>query len=130
MVTMQFELVSPESRVASFEADSVELPGSDGDMTVMAGHASLITTLRPGLIRARSAERTSEHVVTGGFVEVTAAGVSVLAERVIPAAEATAEAFTAIAGDEAKAAESLTGAARDAADTRVACLRALAAGLN
>ena len=130
MATMQFELVSPESRVASFEADSVELPGSDGDMTVMADHASLVTTLRPGFIRARSGEQTSEHVVTGGFVEVTAAAVSVLAERVIPAAEATAEAFTAIADDEAKAAESLTGAARDAADTRIACLKTLAGGLN
>ena len=127
---MQFELVAPESRVASFEADSVELPGSDGDMTVMADHASLVTTLRPGFIRARSGERTSEHVVTGGFVEVTAEGVSVLAERVIAASDATAEALTEIAGEESKAAESLTGAARDAADTRIACLKALAAGLS
>jgi len=97
---MQFELVSPESRIASFEADSVELPGSEGDMTVMADHASLVTTLRPGFIRARSNLKTTEHIVTGGFVEVTAAGVSVLAERVVPAAEATAEVFKAIAEDE------------------------------
>ena len=130
MAPMQFELVSPESRIASFEADSVELPGSEGDMTVMADHASLVTTLRPGFIRARSNLKTTEHIVTGGFVEVTAAGVSVLAERVVPAAEATAEVFKAIAEDEEKAAEPLVGASRDAAETRIACLKAISAGLS
>ena len=47
---MQFELVSPERSLASLVAVSVEIPGADGDMTVMSDHAPTITTLRPGLL--------------------------------------------------------------------------------
>ena len=49
--TMQFDLVSPERRVAALEVTSVQIPGADGDMTAMPGHAPLITTLRPGILR-------------------------------------------------------------------------------
>ncbi len=51
---MQFELVSPERNLASLDAASVKVPGADGDMTVMMGHAPTITMLRPGLLRGRS----------------------------------------------------------------------------
>ena len=128
--TMQFELVSPERRVASMEVDSVELPGSEGDMTVMAGHASLVTTLRPGILRAHSGDSSVEHVVTGGFVEVTASAASVLADVVLSREEATPEALQGLVAEEENAAKSLTGALKDASDIRVACLKALAGRLN
>ena len=126
---MQFDLVAPERRVASLEVDSVELPGSDGDMTIMADHASLVTTLRPGIIRTLSGGNADEHVVTGGFVEVTAKSTSVMADLVIPVEEATAKMIDDIAADESRAAESLEGARRDVADTRIACLKALSTKL-
>lgn len=88
--TLQFDLVSPERRLASVAATEVQIPGSDGDMTAMEGHAPTITTLRPGILRAVSAEGTKAYVVTGGFAEITATGVSVLAERAIPVEEASA----------------------------------------
>ncbi|MDO7732626.1 MAG: F0F1 ATP synthase subunit epsilon, partial [Paracoccaceae bacterium] len=45
---VQFDLVSPERRLASVQAVEVQIPGADGDMTAMEGHAPTITTLRPG----------------------------------------------------------------------------------
>ena len=100
--TMQFDLVSPERRVASLEVTSVQIPGADGDMTAMPGHAPLITTLRPGILRVESTGGTQEYVVTGGFAEI-GENLSVLAERALPREEMTQEIFDAIL-EEARAA--------------------------
>jgi F-type H+-transporting ATPase subunit epsilon len=99
---MQFDLVSPERRVASLEVTSVQIPGADGDMTAMPGHAPLITTLRPGILRVESTGGTQEYVVTGGFAEI-GENLSVLAERALPREEMTQETFDAIL-EEARAA--------------------------
>lgn len=80
---MQFELVSPERNLASLDAASVTVPGADGDMTVMIGHAPTITMLRPGLLRVEVNDAVQEFVVTGGFAEIGATGMSVLAERAV-----------------------------------------------
>jgi F-type H+-transporting ATPase subunit epsilon len=87
---LQFDLVSPERRLASVQASEVQLPGAAGDLTAMEGHAPTITTLRPGVLRAVSAEGTKSYVVTGGFAEISATGVSVLAERAVPVDELNA----------------------------------------
>ena len=100
--TMQFDLVSPERRVASLEVTSVQIPGADGDMTTMPGHAPLITTLRPGILRVESTGGTQEYVVTGGFAEM-GENLSVLAERALPREEMTRETFDIIL-EEARAA--------------------------
>ena len=87
--TLQFDLVSPERKLASVAATEVQIPGADGDLTAMGGHSPTITTLRPGVLRVIGASGTQAYVVTGGFAEITASGVSVLAERAIPLDEAT-----------------------------------------
>ena len=102
---MQFDLVSPERRLASYEATSVLIPGSEGDMTVMAEHAPVITTLRPGVLKVDGAEGTQEYVVSGGFAEINGAGVTVLAERAVPRADITQEDMDAMF-EEAQAAYS------------------------
>lgn len=80
--TMQFELVSPERRLASAEAREVQIPGAEGDMTAMPDHAPTITTLRPGMVTVTATDgSTSRYAVTGGFAQVEAGAVSVLAER-------------------------------------------------
>lgn len=79
--TMQFDLVSPERKLASVLAREVRIPGADGDLTAMPDHAPLITTLRPGILTVVSAEGTTSYAVTGGFAEISSQGVSVLAER-------------------------------------------------
>lgn len=88
---MQFDLVSPERRLASVSAREVQIPGSDGDLTAMAGHVPTITTLRPGVLRVIHAGGTDEFVVSGGFAEITATGVSVLAEQALPRADLSPE---------------------------------------
>lgn len=93
MANVQFDLVSPERRLASVEATEVQIPGADGDMTAMANHAPTITTLRPGVLRVLHAGGTDEYVVSGGFAEITATTVSVLAEQALPRAEMTQEVF-------------------------------------
>ena len=78
---MQFDLVSPERRVASYKASSVAIPGADGNMTAMPNHAPLITTLRPGVLHVEGEQGTEEYIVTGGFAQITPDGISVLAEE-------------------------------------------------
>ncbi|WP_299676325.1 F0F1 ATP synthase subunit epsilon [uncultured Roseobacter sp.] len=94
--TTQFDLVSPERRLASAAVTSVQIPGADGDMTAMAGHAPTITTLRPGVLSTEGPDGTSDYVVTGGFAEITAEGVTVLAERAMPKSEVTADDMAAL----------------------------------
>ncbi|MCZ7677072.1 MAG: F0F1 ATP synthase subunit epsilon [Roseovarius sp.] len=91
--TVQFDLVSPERRLASVAARDVRLPGVEGDMTVLPDHARLITTLRPGIVRVTSADGEREYVVTGGFAEINPESISVLAERAIAREDITQEHF-------------------------------------
>jgi F-type H+-transporting ATPase subunit epsilon len=92
---MQFDLVSPERRIATLEVSAVQIPGTDGDLTAMPGHAPLITTIRPGILRVESTEGAKEYVVTGGFAEI-GEGLSVLAEKALPRDEMTQETFDEI----------------------------------
>mmetsp|Transcript_22961 Transcript_22961/g.38659 ORF Transcript_22961/g.38659 Transcript_22961/m.38659 type:complete len:138 (+) Transcript_22961:4632-5045(+) len=110
---MQFELVSPERSLASLDASSVQIPGADGDMTVMSDHAPTITTLRPGMLRVEAAGTTHEYVVTGGFAEIGAQGVSVLAEQAVAKGDMTQDQMDAMYGE----AEEALSRAKDAAAT-------------
>lgn len=91
--TVQFDLVSPERLLSSVAAKEVQIPGAEGDLTAMPDHAPLITTLRPGVLKVISDKGTDEYVVTGGFAEINAESISVLAERAIPRADVTQEQF-------------------------------------
>lgn len=80
--TMQFDLVSPERSLESRLVREVRLPGSDGDLTALPGHAPVILTLRPGMVTLVGEDgRAVEFVVTGGFAEISPEGVTLLAER-------------------------------------------------
>ncbi len=97
--TVQFDLVSPERLLASTQAKEVQIPGAEGDMTAMADHAPLITTLRPGLLKVSGNDGDAAYVVTGGFAEINSASISVLAERAIPQDEVTQEQFSEMMGE-------------------------------
>jgi F-type H+-transporting ATPase subunit epsilon len=90
--TMQFDLVSPERRLASGQVTAVQIPGVEGDLTAMPGHMPMITTLRPGVLRVSSEEGDKDYVVTGGFVEI-GEGLSVLAEKAVLRSEMTQETY-------------------------------------
>ena len=98
----QFDLVSPERRLTSVLATAVVIPGAEGDLTAMAGHAPTITSLRPGVLRVEAEGDTAEYVVTGGFAEI-ADGVTVLAERALPRPEVTQEIMDAWVAEAAEA---------------------------
>lgn len=123
--SVQFDLVSPERRLASFAATEVQIPGAMGDLTAMEGHAPAITTLRPGILRVIGNEGTKAYVVTGGFAEISATGVSVLAEQAVPLDELTAAKLDALVADAVEAAA--IGSDKDAADKTIADLDAMRA---
>jgi F-type H+-transporting ATPase subunit epsilon len=107
--TFKFELVSPERVLLDIDAEQVELPGSDGDFTVLAGHAPVISTLRPGTILARSATVKKSIFVKSGFVEVYPDSVVVLAESAFMTDEVDARFIEG----ELKAAEAALAGAND-----------------
>jgi F-type H+-transporting ATPase subunit epsilon len=123
--TLQFDLVSPERRLASVAATEVNIPGADGDLTAMEGHAPTITTLRPGILRAHGVDGVKSYVVTGGFAEITATGVSVLAERAVALEDITPALMDAMVADASEAAA--VSADKDTADKVVADLTAMRA---
>lgn len=80
---MTFELVSPEKKLASEEAEAVTIPGIQGDLTAMANHAPFLTTMRPGFVVVRNGASEDRYFVTGGFAEISDNVVSVLAEEAV-----------------------------------------------
>ncbi|MBC9245702.1 F0F1 ATP synthase subunit epsilon [Paracoccus sp. 11-3] len=98
--TMQFDLVSPERSLVSVPVREVRLPGNDGDLTAMPGHAPTIVTLRPGLVTVIGDDGSEiEFAVSGGFVEINPESVTLLAERGHPRAEMTQQVFNEMLTD-------------------------------
>jgi F-type H+-transporting ATPase subunit epsilon len=81
MAQLHFEFVSPERVLFSGDVDQVDLPGAEGDMGILAGHAPLVTALRPGIVTIYSGSTRELVVVVGGFAEVSPSGLTVLADR-------------------------------------------------
>src|SRR5882757_8693096 len=82
-----FDLVSPEKLLLSDTADMVTIPATEGYLGVMAGHAPVVTTLRPGMIDVLKDGVDSRFFIRGGFAEIGPAKVTILAEEAIPFAE-------------------------------------------
>lgn len=125
MATLQFDLVSPERKLASMEATEIEIPGSEGDFAAMGDHAPVLTTLRPGILRVKAGNDVTEYVVTGGFVELSSAGASVLAEQAMPKSETERSTIEAMIEDAKTAGANLEGTEKDLSDKRIADFSAL-----
>jgi F-type H+-transporting ATPase subunit epsilon len=123
--TMQFELVSPERKLASGQATSVLIPGADGDLTAMPDHAPVVTTLRPGILVVEMDGGKQEFAVTGGFAQVTAEGATVLADEAMPKAEVSSDVIQERISAAQEARDKAQGAERDDAEKRMADLAAL-----
>lgn len=82
MATFKFELVSPERILFSGDVVSVIIPSTEGEMTVLAGHAPLVATLKAGIVFVQtSGDNGKEFFVNGGLVEINAASTTILAEQ-------------------------------------------------
>jgi F-type H+-transporting ATPase subunit epsilon len=128
--TFKFELVTPERMMLSQDAAQVVVPGVEGEFTVLAGHAPVIAALRPGVVDATLADASTMRVfVRGGFAEVDADRLIVLAERAINVAELDAAGIAAeLQTAEAELAAATSDAARLAANSAVERLRLLQRG--
>ena len=77
----RFELVSPERILLSDQAEQAIVPGVEGEFTVLAGHAPVVSTMLPGVIHVKLSASSKGIYVDGGFVEVTGQAVTVLTEN-------------------------------------------------
>ena len=77
---LQLEVVTPERKVLSEPVNSVTVPGRNGEMQILPGHAALISELKTGVLSYSADGATHELHVSGGFVEISNDRVSVLAE--------------------------------------------------
>lgn len=80
MATFSFELVSPERVLFSGEATQVVVPASEGEITVLANHAPFMSALRAGVVTIDGGKRL---FVRGGFADVSASGLTLLAEQAV-----------------------------------------------
>ena len=80
MAELQLEVVTPERRVLSESVNSVTVPGRNGEMQILPGHAALISELQTGVLTYNQDGTNFQLHVSGGFVEVSDDRVSVLAE--------------------------------------------------
>lgn len=85
---LHYELVSPERLEREGEAHMVVVPGTEGDFGVLVGHAPMMTAIRPGeiVIYATANAQPERLHITGGFAEVSEAGLTILAEQLSAAA--------------------------------------------
>jgi F-type H+-transporting ATPase subunit epsilon len=131
MAKFQFDLVSPEKLLFSGKVDQVDVPGSEGDFGVLAGHAPLVTTLRPGiLVMHRDAEEL-RVVINGGFAEVNPAGLTVLADSAVPVEEFDRDLLASVIKDtEEDVGDATDDWKRDKLAHKLAQLKALQAALG
>jgi len=83
-MALHFELVTPARLVRSEDVHMVVVPGTEGEFGVLEGHAPFMSTIRDGAVKIyRTAGSEFESIdVRGGFAEVSASGLTVLAEHV------------------------------------------------
>ena len=130
MARFHFDLVSPERLLFSGEVDQVDVPGSEGDFGVLAGHAPLIAMLRPGIVSVLGAGPPARIVVADGYAEVNPAGLTVLAELATPLDEFDrAQLDDQISNTEDDVVDTPDGRQRDRLRRRLDQLRQLQAAL-
>ena len=105
----KFELVSPERLLVSEQVESVVIPGAEGEMTVMAHHAPVMTTIQPGVVTVKATSGQEErYVVFGGFADILSTGCTLLAESAVAVKDI----------DRADVARRIQEAREDAADAK------------
>jgi F-type H+-transporting ATPase subunit epsilon len=122
---LQLEIVTPERRVYSDEVDSVQVPGSEGELGVLPHHAPLVSTLGVGELRFRKGGVEESFAIVGGFLQVRPDKVVVLAETADMASEIDLEKAQEARREAERALESGYHEGADLAAARAALQQAL-----
>jgi F-type H+-transporting ATPase subunit epsilon len=131
MATFQFDLVSPDRLIFSDQVDQVDVPGTEGDFGVLAGHAPYVATLKPGIVTLHKGGEQKRVVVVGGFAEISATGLTILADMATALEDFdTAHLATEIKNTEEDAADTKDGRIKDKLEHRLSQLRALQAAVG
>ncbi len=120
----KFELVSPERLLMSARVEQVVVPGSEGYFTVLGGHAPFMATMRPGVVDVTREGQSERIFVRGGFADVNASGLTILAEQATPLAEVDLDWLEQeVKNAEEDVADAKDGATRDSAELKLQQLR-------
>ncbi|MFO1118568.1 MAG: F0F1 ATP synthase subunit epsilon [Beijerinckiaceae bacterium] len=132
MAAFHFELVSPEQLLFSGEVESVVVPGTEGQITVLKDHAPVMTTLKPGVVEVSENATTKRRMfVRGGFADIAPTGLTVLAEQAVAIEELDAARLAAeIQNAEEDVNDASEGEAKRAANEKLDQLRELKAALG
>jgi F-type H+-transporting ATPase subunit epsilon len=125
MATFHFDLVSPEKIAFSGEVEQVDIPGAEGDLGVMAGHAPLVATIRPGILTITVGGKHEKIIVLGGLAEISDKGLTVLADTATSVAELDREMFANRIVEMEEALKEEEGDALDRAITRLDHFKAI-----
>jgi F-type H+-transporting ATPase subunit epsilon len=110
MPSFPFELVSPERLLFTGEVESVVVPGTEGEFTVLKDHAPVMSGMKPGVVEIDGGAAAKRRLfVRGGFADVSPKGLIILAEQAIPLDDLTAAQLDA----DVQAAEEEIAATRD-----------------
>jgi F-type H+-transporting ATPase subunit epsilon len=131
MAAFHFELVAPERLLFSGDVQSVMVPGSEGDMTILKDHAPVMVMLRPGIVELVTDKETKRLFVRGGFLDMSSLGLSILAEQAVPIEELNAVRLDAeIRNAEDDLRDAAAGEAKRQAGEKLDQLRELKAALK
>ena len=132
MASFHFELVSPERLLFAGEVESVIVPGSEGQFTVMRDHAPFMSTMKPGVVEVvESGSRKQRLFVRGGFADVSPTGLTILAEQAIPVEDLDAARIeTEVRNAEEDLADAQTDEGKRVAAEKIAQLREAKAALG
>src|SRR5215216_416183 len=120
MAKLTVEIVTAERQVYNeMDVDMVVAPGSEGVLGILPRHAPLLTMLRPGSLRVKKAGAEQEMAVAGGFLQVNADRVLILADQAVRADEIEAAAEAA----REQAEQALTSATRSGDPVQVQAAR-------
>jgi len=130
--SFKFELVSPERLLLSEDVVEVVVPGSEGEMTVMAKHAPVMTSVKPGVVSVKTAAgSTNRYVVFGGFADILPDTCTILAESAVAVADINREDLSQrIKNAREDVADAKDNETRDKANEELEHLLTLESGLN
>jgi F-type H+-transporting ATPase subunit epsilon len=125
-MALQLDVITPERRLLSEQVDSVTVPGLNGELGILPGHTPLISALQTGLLSYAQGGATRRLLVSGGFVEVNADRVSVLADMAEFPEEVNAQAARAERDDAERRLGAFSGPPEEMEAVRTELARATA----